>query len=100
MDSLAGSDKFLSDKRVEAAVNGAVKSLTDNLNPADLERELRGFAQTAGGGLPVAAEEYDLEQDNEAIRKKLDKVTGDEGLGTREGQEHDSHCRPVDLGAV
>jgi hypothetical protein len=38
------TDKFLSDKRVEAAVNRAVKSITDN--PADLERELRGFAQT------------------------------------------------------
>ena len=36
-------DKFLSDKRVEAAVNRAVKSITDN--PADLERELRDFAQ-------------------------------------------------------
>jgi hypothetical protein len=30
-------DKFLSDKRVEAAVNRAVKSITDN--PADLERD-------------------------------------------------------------
>ena len=37
-------DKYLSDKRVEAAVNRAVKSITDN--PADLERELRDFAQT------------------------------------------------------
>ena len=40
-------DKFLSDKRVEAAVNRAVKSITDN--PADLERELRDFAQTGEG---------------------------------------------------
>ena len=37
-------DKYLSDKRVEAAVNRTVKSMTDN--PADLERELRDFAQT------------------------------------------------------
>ena len=36
-------DTYLSDKRVEAAVNRAVKSITDN--PADLERELRDFAQ-------------------------------------------------------
>ncbi len=34
-------DKYLSDTRVEAAVNRAVKSITDN--PADLERELRAF---------------------------------------------------------
>jgi hypothetical protein len=37
-------DKYLSDKRVEAAVNRAAKSISDN--PADLERELRAFAQT------------------------------------------------------
>ena len=37
-------DKYLSDKRVEAAVNRAAKSITDN--PADLERELCAFAQT------------------------------------------------------
>ena len=37
-------DKYLSDRRVEAAVNRAVKTITDN--PADLERELRDFAQT------------------------------------------------------
>ena len=41
-------DKYLSDKRVEAAVNRAVKSITDN--PADLERELRAFAQTGRTG--------------------------------------------------
>ena len=39
--------QFLSDKRVEAADNRAVKSITDN--PADLERELRDFAQTGEG---------------------------------------------------
>ncbi len=38
-------DQYLSDKRVEAAVNRAVKRLTENL--ADLERELRAFAQTS-----------------------------------------------------
>ncbi len=59
-----------SDKRVEAAVNRAVKSITDN--PADLERELRDFAQTGGDWRQKS---MTLEQENEAIRKKLDKVT-------------------------
>ena len=63
-------DKFLSDKRVEAAVNRAVKSITDN--PADLERELRDFAQT---GENWRQKSMTLEQETEAIRKKLDKVT-------------------------
>ena len=63
-------DKYLSDKRVEAAVNRAVKSITDN--PADLERELRDFAQT---GEDWRQKSMTLEQENEAIRKKLDKVT-------------------------
>ena len=63
-------DKFLSDKRVEAAVNRAVKSITDN--PADLERELRDFAQAGEGWRQKS---MTLEQENEAIRKKLDKVT-------------------------
>ena len=63
-------DKYLSDKRVEAAVNRAVKSITDN--PADLERELREFAQT---GEDWRQKSMTLEQENEAIRKKLDKVT-------------------------
>jgi len=63
-------DKYLSDKRVEAAVNRAVKSITDN--PADLERELRAFAQT---GEDWRQKSMTLEQENEAIRKKLDKVT-------------------------
>ena len=60
-------DKFLSDKRVEAAVNRAVKSITDN--PADLERELRDFART---GEEWRQKSMSLEQENEAIRKKLD----------------------------
>ena len=60
-------DKYLSDKRVEAAVNRAVKSITDN--PADLERELRDFAQT---GEDWRQKSMTLEQENEAIRKKLD----------------------------
>jgi hypothetical protein len=63
-------DKYLSDKRVEAAVNRAVKSITDN--PADLERELRDFAQT---GENWRQKSMTLEQETEAIRKKLDKVT-------------------------
>ena len=44
--AIPAADKYLSDRRVEAAVNRAVKSTTDN--PADLERELRAFkfAQT------------------------------------------------------
>ena len=63
-------DKYLSDKRVEAAVNRAVKSITDN--PADLERELRDFART---GEDWRQKSMSLEQENEAIRKKLDKVT-------------------------
>ena len=63
-------DKYLSDKRVEGAVNRAVKSITDN--PADLERELRDFAQT---GEDWRQKSMTLEQENEAIRKKLDKVT-------------------------
>ena len=63
-------DKYLSDKRVETAVNRAVKSITDN--PADLERELRDFAQT---GEDWRQKSMTLEQENEAIRKKLDKVT-------------------------
>jgi regulator of replication initiation timing len=63
-------DKYLSDKRVEAAVNRAVKSITDN--PADLERELRDFAQA---GEDWRQKSMTLEQENEAIRKKLDKVT-------------------------
>ncbi len=54
-------DQYLSDKRVEAAVNRAVKRLTENL--AGLERELRAFAQTS---MP-------LEQEKEAIQKKLEK---------------------------
>jgi prefoldin subunit 5 len=63
-------DKYLSDKRVEAAVNRAVKSITDN--PADLERELRDFAQA---GEDWRQKSMSLEQENEAIQKKLDKVT-------------------------
>jgi chromosome segregation ATPase len=63
-------DKYLSDKRVEAAVNRAVKSITDN--PADLERELRAFAQT---GEDWRQKSMTLEQEKEAIQKKLDKVT-------------------------
>ena len=63
-------DKYLSDKRVEAAVNRAVKSITDN--PADLERELRDFAQTAEGWRQKS---MSLEQENDAIQNKLDKVT-------------------------
>ena len=59
-------DKYLSDKRVEAAVNRAVKSITDN--PADLERELRDFAQP---GEDWRQKSMTLEQENEAIRKKL-----------------------------
>jgi hypothetical protein len=57
-------DKYLSDIRVEAAVNRAVKSITDN--PADLERELRDFAQT---GEDWRQKSMTLEQENEAIRK-------------------------------
>ena len=63
-------DKYLSDKRVEAAVNRAVKSITDN--PADLERELRAFAQT---GEDWRQKSMTLEQEKDAIQKKLDKVT-------------------------
>jgi len=63
-------DKYLSDKRVEAAVNRAVKSITDN--PADLERELRDFAQTAEGWRQKS---MTLDQEKDAIQKKLDKVT-------------------------
>jgi hypothetical protein len=48
-------DKYLSDKRVEAAVNRAVQSITDN--PADLERKLRAFRRDRGG-LARAAEEH------------------------------------------
>jgi len=55
-------DKYLSDKRVEAAVNRAVKSITDNPH----------FAQT---GEDWRQKSMTLEQENEAIRKKLDKVT-------------------------
>jgi len=62
-------DKYLSDKRVEAAVNRAVKSITDN--PADLERELRAFAQT---GEDWRQKSMTLEQEKEAIQKKLEKV--------------------------
>ena len=62
--------KYLSDKRVEAAVNRAAKSITDN--PADLERELRAFAQT---GEDWRQKSMTLEQEKEAIQKKLDKVT-------------------------
>jgi len=62
-------DKYLSDMRVEAAVNRAVKSITDN--PADLERELRAFAQT---GEDWRQKSMTLEQEQEAIQKKLDKV--------------------------
>ena len=57
-------DKYLSDKRVEAAVNRAVKSITDNPH----------FAQT---GEDWRQKSMTLEQENEAIRKKLDKVTKD-----------------------
>ena len=63
-------DKYLSDTRVEAAVNRAVKSITDN--PADLERELRALAQT---GEDWRQKSMTLEQEKEAIQKKLDKVT-------------------------
>jgi hypothetical protein len=63
-------DKYLSDRRVEAAVNRAVKSITDN--PADLERELRAFAQT---GDDWWQKSMTLEQEKEAIQKKPDKVT-------------------------
>ena len=62
-------DKYLSDKRVEAAVNRAAKSITDN--PADLERELRAFAQT---GEDWRQKSMTLEQEKEAIQKKLDTV--------------------------
>ena len=54
-------DKYLSDKRVEAAVNRAVKSITDN--PADLERELRAFAETSEGWRQKS---MTLEQENDA----------------------------------
>ena len=47
-----------------------MKSITDN--PADLERELRAFAQT---GEDWRQKSMTLEQENEAIRKKLHKVT-------------------------
>ena len=63
-------DKYLSDKRVEAAVNRAVKSITDN--PADLERELRAFAETSEGWRQKS---MTLQQENDAIQKKLYKVT-------------------------
>jgi hypothetical protein len=63
-------DKYLSDKRVEAAVNRAVKSITDN--PAVLERELRDFAQAGEGWRQTT---MTLEQENDTIQKKLDKVT-------------------------
>ena len=73
-------DKYLSDKRVEAAVNRrAVKSITDN--PADLERELRAFAETSEGWRQKS---MTLEQENDAIQKKPDKTCDD---GAREGQE-------------
>jgi hypothetical protein len=62
-------DKYLRDKRVEAAVNRAAKSITDN--PADVERELRAFAQT---GEDWRQKSLALEQEKEAIQKKLDKV--------------------------
>jgi hypothetical protein len=65
-------DKYLSDTRVEAAVNRAVKSMTDN--PADLGRELRAFAQT-GEDWRQPERSMTLEQEKEAIQKKLDKVT-------------------------
>jgi hypothetical protein len=64
-----------SDRRVEAAVNHAVKSITDN--PADLERELRAFAQT---GEDWRQKSMTLEQEKEAIQKKLDKVYHGPGL--------------------
>ena len=49
---------------------GSLKSITDN--PADLERELRAFAQT---GEDWRQKSMTLEQEKEAIQKKLDKVT-------------------------
>jgi hypothetical protein len=73
-------DKYLSDQRVEAAVNRAVKSITDN--PADLERELRAFKVRPDlGGL--AAEEHDAGAGERGHPKEAGQ--GDEG--TREGQE-------------
>jgi L-lactate utilization protein LutB len=63
-------DTYLSDKRVEAAVNRAVKSITDN--PAALERELRDFAQI---GEDWRQKSMALEQEKDAIQTKLDKVT-------------------------
>ena len=59
-------DKYLSDNRVEAAVNRAVKSITDSDNPADLESELRAFAQT---GEDWRQKSMTLEQEKEAIQK-------------------------------
>jgi hypothetical protein len=47
-----------------------VKSIADN--SADLKRELRAFAQT---GEDWRQKSMTLEQEKEAIRKKLDKVT-------------------------
>ena len=78
-------DKYLSDKRVEAAVNRAVKSITDN--PADLERELRDFAQTGDSEdwrqksmTPAGAGEVPGERGHP-------KEAGQGDEGTREGQE-------------
>jgi hypothetical protein len=62
--------KYLRDKRVEGAVNRAVKSITNN--PADLEREQHAFAQT---GEDWKHKSKRLEQEKEATQKKLDKVT-------------------------
>ena len=65
-------DKYLSDRRVEAAaVNRAAKSITDNPADLDSERELRAFAQT---GEDWRQKSMTLEQEKEAIQKKLDKV--------------------------
>ncbi len=61
-------DKFLSDKCVEAAVNRAVKSITDN--PADLERELRDFAQTGEDAAREIGNFNDAE-DHKAILKAI-----------------------------
>ena len=71
-------DKYLSDKRVETAVNRAVKSITDN--PVDLERELQAFAETSEGWRQKS---MSLEQEKDAIQKKLDKVTKEPRACTR-----------------
>ena len=68
---------YLSDKRVEAAVNRAVKSIT--VNPADLERELREFAQT-GEDWRQKSIMMTLEQENEHHNPELWRVAKTHGV--------------------